>query len=50
MIDSLWRDRRSVVRLTVPLAGPKRAAIFRICRTIENASAWTRRLWSGRHD
>jgi hypothetical protein len=47
MIDRLWSARRSVVRLTVPLAGARRGATVRICRAIENGSALVRRLRSG---
>ncbi len=46
MIDSLWRARRSIVRVTVPLAGARRAATFRICRAPEDGSAFVRRLRS----
>lgn len=49
MIDSLWRGRRSIVRLTVPLSGAKRAATFRLCRALEEGSALVRRLRSGRN-
>jgi CelD/BcsL family acetyltransferase involved in cellulose biosynthesis len=44
MIDSLWRDRRSVVRLTVPLAGARRRALFTLCRLLEDSSALVRRI------
>ncbi|HZF94436.1 MAG TPA: GNAT family N-acetyltransferase [Allosphingosinicella sp.] len=49
MIDSLWRERRSIVRLTVPLSGARRAATFRICRALEDASALVRRLRNARN-
>lgn len=49
MIDTLWRERRSIVRLTVPLAGARRAATFRACRALEEGSALVRRLRSGRN-
>lgn len=39
MINSLWAERRQLVRVSVPLAGPLRRSIFRICRTAEQASA-----------
>ena len=39
MINSLWGERRHLVRVSVPLAGPLRRAIFRLCRTAERASA-----------
>ena len=44
MINTLWSARRPLVRLTVPLAGFRRAAAFRICRMAEDASAALRRL------
>ena len=40
MIDSLWGGRRSIVRVTLPLAGARRGAIFRLCRAAENL--WAR--------
>ena len=48
MIDSLWRERRSVVRMTVPLAGARRRASFLAARFLEQASAARRRLVSRR--
>jgi CelD/BcsL family acetyltransferase involved in cellulose biosynthesis len=50
MIDSIWRERRSIVRLTVPLSGARRAATFRICRALEQGSALVKRLRSGRNE
>jgi CelD/BcsL family acetyltransferase involved in cellulose biosynthesis len=50
MIDSLWRGRRPIVRLSVPLSGARRAAIFRACRFLELGSALVRRLRNGRND
>jgi CelD/BcsL family acetyltransferase involved in cellulose biosynthesis len=44
MINSLWAERRQLVRVTVPLAGTLRRATFRFCRTAENASAALRLL------
>jgi CelD/BcsL family acetyltransferase involved in cellulose biosynthesis len=38
MIDGLWRERRSVVRVTVPLAGVRRRAVHALCRGLERAS------------
>jgi CelD/BcsL family acetyltransferase involved in cellulose biosynthesis len=38
MIDGLWRERRSVVRVTVPLAGARRRAVHALCRGLERAS------------
>lgn len=42
MIDSLWGERRSIVRVTVPLSGLKRRAVHRICRMLEGLSAMRR--------
>lgn len=42
MIDSLWRERRAIVRVTVPLAGASRRAIHTVCRALERAAAATR--------
>ncbi len=47
MINSLWGERRALVRVTVPLAGLGRRAAFRMCRAAEDASAALRRLRSG---
>jgi len=44
MINSLWRERRSIVRVTVPLSGWRRRAIFVAARTVENGAAMLRRL------
>lgn len=44
MIDSLWGERRSLIRVTVPLAGVRRAAAFHSCRMLERASAAARSL------
>lgn len=46
MINSLWGERRDVVRVTVALSGPARWATFRLCRVAESASAGLRRLRS----
>jgi CelD/BcsL family acetyltransferase involved in cellulose biosynthesis len=42
MINSLWAERREIVRVTVPLAGAKRRAIFRAARALETAAAIAR--------
>jgi hypothetical protein len=43
MINSLWAERREIVRITVPLAGPRRKTMFYLCRTAERAAgAWRR--------
>ncbi len=39
MIDSLWTERRAIVRVTIPLKGARRTAIFALCRALERASA-----------
>ncbi|WP_324749759.1 GNAT family N-acetyltransferase [Sphingomonas sp. LY54] len=39
MIDSLWGERRSVVRATIRLAGIRRGLIYYGCRALELASA-----------
>ena len=44
MINSLWGERRHLVRVTVPLAGPRRRAIFNCCRLAERAAAAVRGL------
>lgn len=44
MIDSLWGERRSLVRVTVPLAGLRRAAAFHGCRMLERAAGTARHL------
>lgn len=43
MINSLWGERRQVVRVTVPLKGFKRRAAFHLCRTAETISAALRK-------
>jgi CelD/BcsL family acetyltransferase involved in cellulose biosynthesis len=39
MIDSLWTERRSIVRLTVPLKGVRRRLVYAFCRALEVGSA-----------
>lgn len=43
MIDSLWAERRTIVRVTVPLKGVRRRAVHAAARTIERLSAARRR-------
>ncbi len=43
MINSLWGQRRELVRISVPLKGRRRRATFAACRTLESASALARR-------
>lgn len=44
MIDSLWTGRRSIVRVTVRLAGVRRALVYVACRWLETGSQTVRRL------
>jgi len=44
MIDSLWTERRAIVRVTVRLKGTRRSAAFALCRTLELGSAAFRKL------
>ena len=43
MINSLWAERREIVRISVPLKGKRRRAIFAACRMLETASALVRK-------
>lgn len=43
MIDGFWTERRSVLRITVPLRGRRRRAVHGLCRGLERASALVRR-------
>ena len=44
MIDAIWTERRSIVRVTVRLKGVRRGLIFKVCRLLERGSARLRRL------
>lgn len=44
MIDSLWTERRSIVRVTIRLRGARRSAVFALCRALELGSAALRKL------
>lgn len=44
MINSLWAERRAIVRVSVPLGGVYRRTQFRLARLIENANAARKRL------
>ena len=44
MIDSLWTERRAIVRVTVRLKGARRGALFTLCRALERGSAAVRGL------
>jgi CelD/BcsL family acetyltransferase involved in cellulose biosynthesis len=43
MIDSLWTERRSIVRVSVPLKGLKRRAVHALCTGLERLSATVRK-------
>ncbi len=42
MINSLWAERREIVRVTVPLAGARRRAAFKVARGLETLAAHLR--------
>jgi CelD/BcsL family acetyltransferase involved in cellulose biosynthesis len=42
MINSLWAERRSIVRVTIPLAGIRRKAVFHAARAVEMLAAKVR--------
>ena len=44
MINSLWAERREIVRVTVPLAGTRRQAVFRGARMMESVAARVRAM------
>lgn len=44
MINSLWAERREIVRVSVPLDGLRRRATFAACRALETASERLRAL------
>lgn len=48
MIDSLWGERRAVVRVSVKLGGVKRGTAFKLARGLEKASARWRAMRAGR--
>lgn len=48
MINSLWGERRSLVRVTVPFARRRSRALFRLCRQGEDAWAALKRLGARR--
>jgi CelD/BcsL family acetyltransferase involved in cellulose biosynthesis len=43
MIDSLWTERRNIVRVSVPLSGVKRRALYALCTGLERLSAVVKR-------
>ncbi len=44
MINSLWGERRAIVRVSVPLAGTRRRILFSAARTLEQGAAALRAL------
>jgi CelD/BcsL family acetyltransferase involved in cellulose biosynthesis len=44
MIDSLWTERRSIIRVTVPLGGIRRRIVHGAARALEQVSAARRRI------
>jgi CelD/BcsL family acetyltransferase involved in cellulose biosynthesis len=47
MIDGLWTERRTIVRVSLPLKGLKRRAIYALCTGLERASAAVKGRKSG---
>lgn len=47
MINSMWMERRSIIRVSVPLSGAGRRAAFAATRTAENGAALLGRLKRG---
>jgi hypothetical protein len=39
MIDSLWAERRTLARVTIPLSGPRRRLVHAAARGLERLSA-----------
>ncbi|RHW18700.1 GNAT family N-acetyltransferase [Sphingomonas gilva] len=46
MIDSVWAERRAIIRVTLPLAGARGAATYALARAAETAAARLRALRS----
>ncbi len=44
MINSLWAERRNIIRVSIPLGGLKRGMVFRFCRTAEESWAQIKKL------
>jgi len=44
MINSLWAERRAIIRVTTPLGAARGALLFRLCRGAERAAARVRRM------
>lgn len=47
MIDSLWGERRAIVRVTLPLAGWRSRALFHTARAVERAASAIRARRAG---
>ncbi len=43
MINSLWAERRAIVRIAVAVGGPRHRLIFKSIRALERLRAWTKR-------
>ncbi|MBB5687019.1 GNAT family N-acetyltransferase [Sphingobium boeckii] len=50
MINSLWAERRALVRVSIPLGGVRRGLLFHGCRMAENALVFVRRVMPARRD
>jgi CelD/BcsL family acetyltransferase involved in cellulose biosynthesis len=48
MINSLWAERRAIVRVTTPFRTYRSRALFRVCRTAERCAAGLRRRSAAR--
>ncbi|WP_157218053.1 GNAT family N-acetyltransferase [Flavisphingomonas formosensis] len=46
MINSLWAERRAIVRVTTPLGAGRGTALFHLCRSAERVAAAARRIRS----
>ena len=46
MINSIWAERRAIVRVTLPLAGARGAATYALARAVETAAGAVRALRS----
>jgi CelD/BcsL family acetyltransferase involved in cellulose biosynthesis len=48
MINSLWAERRGIVRVTTPFRRPSSRMLFALCRSTERAAATAKRLAAAR--
>jgi CelD/BcsL family acetyltransferase involved in cellulose biosynthesis len=48
MINSLWSERRAIVRVTTPFRGPRSKMLFALCRGAERAAAAAKRSAAAR--